>query len=229
MQKNAVEKNWTLISKILKTIYTKYNLFDELENDEKYLKKAFEYTETLWEKQFIKINELKVVMLSEAPLFGEKQTYIYNPNSKPTSFFYFQNLQAFPTYNSNDKIPKSTYDKKKLMFEHFRENGFLVLDIFPFALNPAYTAINYRKMPKKLYNELFASTANSYLIPKLKRCLKKMQQTPCFAYRYKKLNTKTGDLINQAFQTLFNSDNFILTNVYGKNMPLDRGKLTKLL
>ncbi len=220
--------NWQQISSSLQLIYQRHRI-SNFKRDEEYFKNAFEFTETLWEKQFHKIDDLKVVMFSEAPLFGEKQTYLYNPNSKPTTFFYFQDLQAFPTFNYTDIKPKSTNDKKTLMFEHFIKNGFLILDIFPFALNPKDTEINYRRMSKQLYNDLLISTADSYLIPKLKRCLMKMQDSPCFVYRYKRLYKKTGDHMDHILSDLFQGDrNYILKTVNGTNMSLDRGKLANL-
>jgi len=223
-----MKNNWKQILNSLRQIYQRYDIVN-FEKDEAYLKKAFEFTEALWEKQFNKINELKVVMLSEAPLFGEKQTYLYNPNSKPTAFFYFQDLQAFPTFNNIDISPKFSHHKKILMFEHFIKNDFLILDIFPFALNSKDTAINYKKMSKKLYNDLLLSTAESYLIPKLNYCLKKMSHTPCFIYRYKRLFSKTGNHMDHILSALYHGGkNYILNTVNGTNMSLDRKKLSDL-
>jgi len=102
---------WTQISSSLRQIYHRNDIVN-FEKDEIYLHNAFKFTEVLWEKQFNKISDIKIVMFSEAPLFGKKQTYLYNPDSKPTAFFYFQDLKAFPTYKNTDLTPKSAHDKK---------------------------------------------------------------------------------------------------------------------
>lgn len=224
-----MDKNWHPISNSLLNIYEQHGILAHFEQDETYLQNAFEQTEKLWDEQFEKINDLKVVMISEAPLFGEKQTYIYNMDSKPTVFFYYQDLEAFPTYDSTRRPPKSISAKKLTMFEHFTKNGFMVLDIFPLALNSKDTAINFQRMSKNLYNQLLTATTDSYLIPKLKRCLKKSQKPLCLAYRYKRLFSKTEFHVERILKSGFLEREFILTTINGTNISLDRKKLATLL
>ena len=66
---------WRPISDSLKEVYQEQNILDHFEEDESYLKNAFEITEELWEEQFKKIDNLKIIMISESPLFGDTQRY----------------------------------------------------------------------------------------------------------------------------------------------------------
>lgn len=219
-----MDTNWGKISNSLLKIYTDLELRSSFEKDQKYLKHAFEITENLWEDQFLKIDDLKVVMLSEAPLFGEKKTYIYNPDSNPTVFFYYQDLKAFPTFNS-ELNPKRAQDKKEIMFDQFAKNGFLMLDIFPFALNPKDTKINFQRMSKGLYKDLLNVTTETYLIPRLGRCFKRAKGRVDFVYRYKRLYEKTGYHVNNVLDKNFKDRKYRVDSVHGSNMSLNRDKL----
>jgi hypothetical protein len=225
---DAMSIKWNKISNSIIKIYADHELDSNYESDSKYLMEAFEFTEILWEKQFDRIDDLKVVMLSEAPLFGERKTYIYNPATNPTAFFYYQDLNAFPTFN-NDLNPKRVEEKKEIMFEQFAKNGFLVLNIFPFALNPKDTSINYQRMGKKLYKELLDVTTESYLLPKLAQSFKKAKGTIKFIYRYKRLFEKTGFHVNNVLKENFNHRKFNVKSVHGTNMSMDRDKLAEYL
>jgi len=219
--------DWSLISSSLKKIYQELNLISYFEKDEKYLSEAFYFTEKLWEDQFDSIDKLNVVMISEAPLFGNIKKYIYNIDTAPSSFFYYQDLNAFPTFN-NEYNTVTSRDKKIIMLDEFRVNGFLILDIFPFAFNKHDTALNYRKMSQKVYKKLLDSTINNYLKPKLETCLKKANDDTLFLYRYKRLYKKTGNHFDSILSELSNEQH-IIDSISGGNMSLDRDKLRILL
>ena len=218
---------WQPISNAFHDIYKNKNILTHFEQDERYLKNAFEFTENLWEEQFDMIDKLNTILISEAPLFGNEQKYVYNINTSPSSFFYFQDLQAFPTYHEITTIPKNHILKKKLMLEHFAKNGFLILDIFPFALNHNITAINYRNMNVGLYTKLLNKTVDAYLKPKLELCLKKTHQKSKFLYRYQRLFNNT----QHHFENVLNlmSVNYTIDTIHGTNMSLDRNRLQVLL
>lgn len=112
---------WKPISNLLKEIYQEQNIIEHFEKDESYLKNAFEITETLWTEQFDKINKLKVIMISESPLFGDIQKYIYNINTPPSSFFYFQDIKTFPNCE-NIIQPTTVQEQKKIMINEFQKN-----------------------------------------------------------------------------------------------------------
>ena len=219
---------WQPISKALHEIYKERNILSHFENDEYYLKQAFDFTENLWYEQFDKIATLKTVLISEAPLFGKKQTYIYNINARPSAFFHFNDLQAFSTYHEIVKVPHSPVEKKQVMLKHFIKNGFLILDIFPFALNPNITKINYRRVNQTLYNRLLQTTQESYLKPKLETCLQKSENKTLFLYRYQRL----FELTENHFENILNnvsSIKYTVDTINGTNMSLDRERLKRLL
>ena len=221
---------WQPISNSLKEIYQEQNILHHLEEDEIYLKHAFEVTEKLWEEQFNKIDKLKIIMISESPLFGDIQRYIYNPNTPASVFFHFKDLEAFLNDGQTIKRPKIVQEQKKIMFEYFQKNGFITLDIFPFALNPKYTKIHYRKMSKKLYHQLLKVTAGNYLIPKLKLCLAKSNEHTHYVYRYKRLFDKTENHFENVLNNISLTDTkYKIDTINGTNMSLNRNKLRELL
>ncbi len=187
-------------------------------------------TENLWKQQFDKINNLKIVMISESPLFGDFQNYIYNPNTPPGVFFHFKDLEVFLDIGQTIEKPKTIIEQKKTMFDLFYKNGFLVLDIFPFALNPNHTKLHYRKMSKKLYHQLLKITTKNYLIPKLNLCLDKANRNTYFVYRYKRLFDKTENHFEEVLsQISLKGVKYKVDTINGANMSLDRSKLKKLL
>lgn len=221
---------WQPISDSLKEIYQEQNILHHFEEDKIYLKNAFEVTEKLWDEQFNKIDKLKIIMISESPLFGDIQRYIYNPNTPASVFFHFKDLEAFLEDGQTIKKPKIVQEQKRVMFEYFQKNGFITLDIFPFALNPKHTKIHYRKMSKKLYYQLLKVTAENYLIPKLKLCLAKSDEHTHYVYRYKRLFDKTENHFENVLNNISSKDtNHKIDTINGTNMSLDRNKLRELL
>ncbi|MEA1879456.1 MAG: hypothetical protein U9N11_02260 [Campylobacterota bacterium] len=221
---------WQAISNSLREIYQEQNILHHFEEDESYLKNAFEVTEKLWNEQFNKIDKLKIIMISESPLFGDIQKYIYNPNTPTSVFFYFKDLEAFLEDGQTIKKPKLVQEQKNIMFEYFHKNGFITLDIFPFALNPKHTKIHYRKMSKKLYHQLLKVTTETYLMPKLKLCLAKSNKHTHYVYRYKRLFDKTENHFENILNNISSKNvKYKIDTINGTNMSLDRNKLRELL
>ncbi len=219
--------NWSEIENDLSKIYEKYELLESFEKDNKYLKSSFEKIERMWLDNYNQIESINIIMISEAPLFGEKENYIYNKNTKPNSFFWFNDIEFLPNYEKPDTLPKTIYDKKEMMINQFIKSGLIIFDIFPFALNKKNTKINYQKMPKKLYNDLLDFTKESYLKPKLQLCLDKTHNNPHFVYRYKRLYSKTGNYLEKVLKEM-KRDDFKLDSIHGTNMSLDTKKLYNL-
>jgi len=221
---------WLAISDALKKVYEEENILKNFKEDETYLKHAFEMTEKLWEDEFSKIDKLKVIMIAEAPLFGDKETYIYNQNTPASTFFHFKDLEAFLDEGKSIQKPKTVQEQKTTMFEYFHKNGFIVLNLFAFALNENHTKINYQKMSKKLYYKLLKITTENYLVPKLKLCLEKSDENTHFIYRYKRLFDKTENHFEQVLNQVSSKGTcFKIDTINGTNMSLDRSKLRRLL
>ena len=221
---------WQPISRLLKEVYQEQNIIEYFEEDEFYLKNAFEITESFWKEQFNKIDKLKIIMISESPLFGDIQRYIYNPNTPTSVFFHFKDLEAFLENEQTINKPQTIQEQKNIMFEYFYKNGFITLDIFPFALNPNNTRIHYRKMSKKLYHQLLKITTETYLMPKLELCLKKSNKNTHYLYRYKRLFDKTENHFEKILNQISKNEiKYKIDTINGTNMSLDRNKLKKLV
>lgn len=190
----------------------------------KYLKNAFLFTEALWEKQFEKMDNIKYVMISEAPLFGDSKNYFYNLNTNFSSFFYFKNIEAF-----NISYTKKEYNNKEFVLDILNKNGFLILDLFPLALNKSDTQINYNAVNHKQYQKLFQIVIQSYLHKKLTIIKKKCSNETVFVYRYKRLKEKLSGLLENELVKLNlikKGDNLDTLN---NNMSLDKEKLRRII
>ena len=221
---------WKQLSNNLEKVYQEEGIYSSFKSDEVYLKNAFLITEKLWEEQFNNIDNINIIMIAESSLFGKIQKYIYNVNTKPSSFFYYQDLEAFPSYVKMEK-PLLVQHQKEAMLKEFSKNGFLILDLFPFSFNEKDTSLNYRNMNTKLYKKLLEVSSEHYLIPKLKICLAKSNNENIhFIYRYKRLFHKTGNFFEKVLKEISNQEvKYRINTIHGSNMSLDRNKLTKLL
>ena len=167
-------------------------------------------------------------MISESAFFGDSRTYIYNPNTPPSVFFYFKDLEAFIKEGEILNKPKNSIEQKQIMYKYFRQNGFITLDLFPFALNPNHTKLHYRDISKSLYQRLMEVTTNEYLIPKLEFCMKKVSDDAHFVYRYKRLYDKTENHFEKVLSKLTQTK-YKIDSINGNGMHLDKAKLRSLL
>lgn len=218
--------NWINIESNLKSLYQKYHLMNGFQSDRDYLKSSFEKIETMWLDTYNQIDTINIIMISESPLFGKNETYIYNKNTKPTSFFRFNDMKYLPNYEEVTQ-PISIYETKEIMINQFIKSGFITLDIFPFPLNEKDTTINYRNMSKKLYSDILNFTKESYLKPKLGLILKKTNSNSYFLYRYKRLYDKTDSHLEMVLKEI-GSNNYNVDTIHSNNIPIDREKLYNL-
>ncbi|SDX83334.1 hypothetical protein SAMN05421644_11521 [Allochromatium warmingii] len=219
--------NWKKLKAALHEIYSQENIENDFEKDEKYLKSAFDFTEKYWDEQIKNIGSIKILLFSEAPLFGDEKAYIYNPDYGFTAFFYFNDLNAI--FSKNMQNDFSTKTEKKIYFiKKLNEAGILILDIFPFAFNPKITTgINYQTMSTRLYSKIFETTMEHFLSIKLSSIKPKITDKTIFAVRYKKLLTKTGHLIKTALEKIGIKNSSIIS-LNGSNMSMNRNYLSKL-
>ena len=66
---------------ILQNFYIQNSIFDFFERDDAYIAQAFNEITDIWFTNLEQIKKIKYLMISEAPLWGEKRSYIYNPDS----------------------------------------------------------------------------------------------------------------------------------------------------
>src|SRR5882757_4731973 len=155
-----------------------------------YIKKSFVATERMWVENLAKVATVRLVMLSEAPQFGPHKRYFYNTATPFSSFFYFQDAEAIL---GHDFAKGRT--GKQFLFPELARAGFIILDLFPFALNKDDTpSITYGEMSPRRYRELFQRTASSYF--DRKRDLILQHGSPLFLFRYKRLKDELGALFD---------------------------------
>ncbi len=136
---------WFELSQILSDFYYDKNVDQHFKNDEKYLSVAFKEIEKIWMQNYNEITTVNYVMLSEAPLWGERKSYIYNPAIKNTQFFYRSDLEFCLKEKIKDKVK---------FINKLNSIGFIILDISPFPLNGKDTNINYRAISNNDYKYL---------------------------------------------------------------------------
>ena len=183
-----------------------------------YLKRAFMATERMWAENLAKVATVRLVMLAEAPQFGCGERYFYNIATPFSSFFYFQDAEAI----LGRDFAKGRADKRFLLQELARA-GFIILDLFPFALNKDDTPSITYKMSARRYQELFQRTASFYFDRKRDSILQ--LGSPLFLFRYGTMKHRLGGLVDAE---LAKRNIGPTQSVGGTNMSLDREKLRQI-
>lgn len=165
-----------------------------IDSDGVYLKRAYDKVEALWHSQFEEFDDIHLVLPGEAPLFGETNSYFYNPDFRATQFFGYQDfIDAFGAYGFALPGGSLGIRRKPLLLEGMRKAGVIVLDLFPFALNKS-TSKNYRDLSASV---LFKATSEYFFRPKLAAVLSKATPNALFAFRYNGVRDECSDLVQQ--------------------------------
>ena len=185
-------------------MYLKENVFDFYNADKEYLHSAYDEIESLWDKQYTNVHSINYVMISEAPLWGDKKNYIYNPTSKNTQFFYRRDLEAI----LNKSIPN-----KEIFIEELNQLGLIILDVLPFALNEAKTNLNYDMISKNEYRQLIELTSPFHLNKKDSLIQKKKKGSIIYFYRYEKTKKDYEEIIE--FKLVVRNHNLPVISQFG--------------
>jgi hypothetical protein len=163
--------NYSTNITFIQKLYSNLGLSNQFRADDAYLSKAFADIDKLWHANFGKVEEVKYIMIAEAPLWGNNQNYIYNPSTKFSQFFYKSDLE--------DVLNKQIKDKQDFL-DVCNSIGLVVVDISPFALNSKNTRINYSKnenLSKKLstaqYKLLVEASIDTYFDLKIQAIAQK--------------------------------------------------------
>jgi hypothetical protein len=183
-----------------------------------YLKKAFVATERMWAENVARVATVRLVMLAEAPQFGPDERYFYNTTTPFSSFFYFQDAEAIL---GRDFAKGHT--GKRFLLQELARAGFIILDLFPFALNKDDTPSITYKMSARRYQELFQRTAGRYFDRKRDQILQ--LGSPLFLFRYGRMKDSLGALVDAE---LAKRNIGPTQSVGGTNMSLDREKLRQI-
>ncbi len=151
-------------------------------NDVTYLTAAYEHTEALWWENLKRVPTVRYLLIGEAPLYGEKQAYIYNDQTPGTAFLGKPTIaQLLRLQGENGALAD-----KAAMLEAMRQLGLVVLDLFPFAFN-AQTQFNYAGLSPQTRATLAEQCGPWHLSPKLEALLQKGPKVlPC-GIRYVRL------------------------------------------
>ena len=210
------EDQWKELDKILQKWYIEKNLFDLYIKDKEYIHSAYNEIELLWDKQYTNVHSINYVMISEAPLWGDKKNYIYNPISKNTQFFYRKDLEAI----LNKPIPN-----KEIFIEELNQLGLIILDVLPFALSEAKTNLNYNMLSKNDYIQLIELTSPFHLNKKDSLIQKKKKGSIIYFYRYEKTKKDYEEIIESKL-VVRNHNLPVISQIGG---GIDRKKLISLI
>jgi len=133
--------------------------------------------EEKWICFFKKIDSINLVIIAEAPL-NSKQ-YILNKNAKDSIFLYKRTLEkCIDVYKENPV--KNELTKIDLM----RELGIIVIEAYPFALDPKKHKNNYENLDPETKKHLFKTSYPWHLKKKLEIMKSKTTPNTVFSYRY---------------------------------------------
>jgi hypothetical protein len=193
---NLISENSSSLQE-LKQLYTRLGISDEdFERDQAYLKQSFSEMSKIWLENFEKIDKVNYIMLSEAPLWGDAKSYIYNESTPFTQFFYKSDLERA----LNDG---TIFSSKRAFLKKLNEIGFLIIDISPFALNQK-TKLNYsensetsKKLTQGQYKRLVQATMDHYFKEKLKLAKSKLKNSkPVVLWRYARVKGAFEDILS---------------------------------
>lgn len=213
--------NYEKSKEILLEFYTENNIAENFERDNKYLEQAFNEMTDIWFSNLEQIKEVKYLMIAEAPLWGQAKSYIYNPETKFTQFFFKSNLEYILDTSIEDKTD---------FIKQCNKVGLLIIDISPFALNPTYTTINYRSIGQSQYIDLVKDTIPTFFEEKIKAIKPKKAHDIKVFFRYTR--------VMQTFQNVISSviikHNFIqnkkeILEISQQGGSIDRAKLERIM
>jgi len=213
---------------IIESFYNKLGLTNEFVKDNIYLESAFNEINEIWLNNFQNIEKVKFLMIAEAPLWGQKKKYIYNPKTNNSQFFYRSDLETILNVQICDK---------KEFIKTCNDIGLLVVDISPFPLNTVDTKINYgknkdasKKLTNKEYKELVKETLTSYLNKKLILVEQKKSPDIKVFFRYTRVKETFQELISDTLiQTGLIKNSKEIVDISQSGGGIDRLKLKDIL
>ena len=173
----------------LNSLYSLLGKNTYLKDDLIYIEKSYKTIEKIWNKQYNKVKAINYIMISEAPLFGEKQSYFYNENASQSQFFYLSDAKVL----TNNQV-----NTKRDLIETFNDLGIIILDVFPFPFN-SNTAVSYNSLNKNEMKTLMNLTYKNHLEQKLQTIAQKVNSTTKLFYRYKRVKNSINDFIAPEF------------------------------
>lgn len=212
--------NYIPSKEALRNFYLENNI-DNFEKDSQYLESAFSKIRDIWFENLNQIEEVKYLMIAEAPLWGKSKSYIYNTETKFTQFFFKSDLEYVLKAPIKDKVD---------FIRRCNEIGLLIIDISPFTLNPTDTTINYRTIGKSQYLELVKNTIPFFFEEKLKAIAPQKANKIKVFFRYARVKLIFEDLIS----SVLIKHNFIqnkeeISEISQQGGSIDKAKFDKII
>ena len=215
--------------KIKETLRFHYNgqradIADRFDSDCAYLERAFNEINTIWLENLEKITTVNFIMLAEAPLWSKSRSYIYNPDTRHSQFFFHNDLNLALGLEEVKKSDKSAF------IDLMNETGLVVLDISPFAFNKKDTVLNYGEMNIEDYEYIIEKTLPSYFEEKLKLISRKKSDDCKVFFRYKRVKYSFEDLLEKPLiRHNFIKDKSEIGEISKQGGGIDREKLKAIL
>lgn len=193
---------------MLEELYALKGKADDLSDDAWCLERTFRSTEDMWQQNFDGMTQVRFILLGESPVLDK---YIYNEAAPLTIFFHHRLVPH---------VEPVAYRDKAILLPLLREAGFLVLDVFPFALSER-TALSYPGRLDSSFEWAFETLLERYLLPKLELIRAKAIAPVQFAWRYRKHQGLSDLLLTRLREVGLLSSRDQIGCVGSSNMPID--------
>ena len=180
--------DYRTMEQIIKSFYQKKGYGTNFKNDLLYLQTSFDKIKNIWLKNLDEIDKINYIMIAEAPLWGNKRNYIYNPATNFSQFFFKSDLED---------VLRISIDDKQDFINRCNKIGLLIIDISPFALNQKDTCLSYRTLGKTDYKKLIESTVPFYFEKKIEMMKSKLSPEPKVFFRYKRVKDSFETIIGK--------------------------------
>jgi len=206
----------------LKTLYEEKGLAGSFIDDNSYLKTAFVETELMWTQNLRQLTKIKCIIIGEAPFWGDKKNYVYNPDRCNTQFFTRNDLGKELGLLIKDKIQ---------FIELCQQIGLVFIDTFPFSLNKKFTKLNFQKMNEYDYHNLFKMTVNHFFMDKITILLPRCTIETKIAFRYTRTKDYLGELIIEYLieSTILQPSNLPIISLSKQGGHINRSLLSNFL
>lgn len=177
------------IEDVIKLFYQNNGCRNDFKKDLIYIQTSFDEIANLWLENLDKIEKVNYIMIAEAPLWGCKKNYIYNPNTRFSQFLFKSDLE---------EILKIEIVDKKTFIKICNAIGLLIIDISPYAFNANDTRFNYRTLGKSNYKKLVEASLPFYFDKKIKMIRSKLSADVKVFFRYKRVKQNFENIIRKS-------------------------------
>jgi hypothetical protein len=222
---------------LIRNVYDSHDLQDHfLNNDRSYLINAHCDIERIWQENFMNIEQVKYLLLSEAPLWGVNNSFIYHYSTSFTQFFYENDLLFALNRDLIHDSQESISVKKERFINTLNDLGIVIIDVSPYALNST-TAINYSrndvdtlKLNPEEYRNLLSLSFEYYLSEKLRVVKEKINPNIALniIYRYSRLYN-LHQYVEPYLNNAFGENNFIVNYIGQRGGGINRNILRNIL